>query len=410
MQAKKTKAKKRTQASDSGLRASGRSSKNHSEAVIPKLEAQIAALEEKIAMLQGEASDSGLQASGFGLQEEAPNTHSEVRSQKSEARPKIGPPLGTPVIEDVTPIGSRFVRVTWSPVTNAGGYVVRYSTDETFATNVNAVNVDNETAAVTLNGLQANTTYYVSVKTLGNGTSIDSPFSVAKSAVTGITTDDETAVNLQNWFDEQQTLFQNFALLVPELETTVLTTAERRRLLGSGVRRYGFIEKVSDVSQDFPQFWPASVHGSGAAVDIQDKLTDRVREIEVLRNLLVWLRYVSRVVGDLLLIMGDDAFRMANMYYSTVRSASRSNLPKAGQVFQMLQLFWRRRRRAMDEPTEHEIERDARALLRGTKVGNISIRNESDQVVRGEKVFVDNTVSAKQHGGVKVMERGEIRD
>ena len=105
---------------------------------------------------------------------------------------------------------------------------------------------------------------------------------------------------------------------------------------------------------------------------------------------------------------GDEAFRMANMYYRTVRDAARNNIPEAGEVFQMLELFWKRRRRTTDEPTEHEVERDVRALMRGTKVGNISVSNESDQIMRGEKVLVDHTVSAKQHGGVKVMENGEI--
>jgi len=35
--------------------------------------------------------------------------------------------------------------------------------------------------------------------------------------------------------------------LIALLGDAVLSTADRRRLLGSGVRRYGFIEKVADV-------------------------------------------------------------------------------------------------------------------------------------------------------------------
>jgi len=48
----------------------------------------------------------------------------------------------------------------------------------------------------------------------------------------------------------------------------------------------------------------------------------------------------SAVTSDLLLIAGDDAFRTASMYYSTLRSAARNNLPEAMQLFQLLQLFW----------------------------------------------------------------------
>ena len=197
-------------------------------------------------------------------------------------------------------------------------------------------------------------------------------------------------------------MFQNFAELVPQLDSTVLTSGERRRLLGSGVRRYGFIEKVLDVSSEYPQFWPASVD----AGEVLSGLRKRVREIEVLRNLLAWQRFVARVTGDLLLIAGDDAFRTVGMYYSTLRSAARNNLPEARQLFELLQLFWRRRR-SNGEPTEAEVMRDARALKRGSKDGQITISNESDQVVKGEKGVIDNT-ARKPRGGVKVIERGEV--
>ena len=62
----------------------------------------------------------------------------------------------------------------------------------------------------------------------------------------------------------------------------------------------------------------------------------------------------------------------------------------------------------MDEPTEHEMLRDFNALLHSRKDGTITVSNESDQVVRGKKVLVDETVPAKQHGGVKVVENAEV--
>ena len=380
-----------------------------------ELEKQIAFLEEQIARLQAsdfrlqegdrlQASDfrlqegDRLQASDFRLQEKAQNTHPEVRSPKSEVR--IGPPLATPVIDSLTPIGSSFMRVLWSPVTNAGGYVVRYSTDETFATNLNTVSASPSDATVMLSGLEANTTYYVSVKTLGNGTSIDSPFSAAQSATTGIASDNSVTDDLQNWLDDLQIMFQNVAMLVPQLETTDLNTSDRRRLLGSGVRRYGFIEKTADIAEDFPQIWPGLVEDTG-------KLKEMVGEIEVLRNLLIWFRCASRIVQDLLLIAGNDAFRLAGAYYTAAREGARQKNPEAVQVYDMLKSFWKRPRRIMDEPTEMEMLRDAKALLRGRKDGQVSISNESDSVIKGKKVLVDNTFP-KPRGGVKVVESAEV--
>jgi len=54
------------------------------------------------------------------------------------------------------------------------------------------------------------------------------------------------------------------------------------------------------------------------------------------------------------------------------------------------------------------MERDFHAMMRGTKDGQISVCHESDSVVKGKKVFVDETVPAKQHGGVKVVESAEV--
>jgi len=293
----------------------------------------------------------------------------------------------------VTAIGFQFLRAVWSPVTNAGGYVVRYSTDETFATNTNSVNVDHATTAVTLYGLQANTTYYVGVKALGSGNSMDSPFSAAQSATTGIFSsgEDETVMHLQNWMNNLQTEFQNVAMLVPQLETTELNSTERRRLNGSGVRRYGFIEKVFEVSGDFPQFWPPFGEG-------REEMNQYVHEIDVLRNLLIWFRTASRVVQDLLLIAGNNAFRVAGVYYTFASAGARKKNPDAVQVYNMLRLFWKRPRRITQEPTKKEVERDTRGLLRGTKDGKVSITRESPQVIGGKLDVFDDVQSCKRKG------------
>jgi len=194
---------------------------------------------------------------------------------------------------------------------------------------------------------------------------------------------------LQTWLEEQQIMFRNFAELVPQLENTVLNTAARRRLNGSGVRRYGFIDKVSDVAADYPQFWPGSVQGT---VDLQDPMKDRLREIEVLRNLLIWLRYVTRIVGDLLLIAGDDAFRMANTYYTTVRGAARNQTPGAQQVMEMIELFWKRPRRATEEPTQRQVERDFCGVLHGKKDGTVSATHESPKPAASVHEVIDKVL------------------
>jgi len=331
-----------------------------------------------------------------------PTDYSQPATRNSQ--PKVGPnPLPAPTLV-IMSVSSSTIVVDWDKVTNASGYIIEVANDSLF-TNPVSLNADATATSWNIDGLNANTTYYIRVMATGVGAHGNSGFSNVQSIKTlndgpgGM--GDGIVGDLQTWLAELQTGFQNMAALIPQLENTVLDTTDRRRLLGSGVRRYGFIEKVLEVAGEYPQFWPG-------VFEDEARLRERVAEIDVLRNLLVWFRYATRIVGDMLLIAGDDAFRIAGSYYATARDSARRKLPEAIQVFQLLQLFWRRRRRMMDEPTEHEVERDVRALLRGSKDGTVSVSNESDQVTRGEKVLVDHTVPAKQHGGVKVVENAEM--
>jgi hypothetical protein len=113
---------------------------------------------------------------------------------------------------------------------------------------------------------------------------------------------------------------------------------------------------------DYPQFWPSYTD----SITDRETMKDLLREIEVLRNLLILYESGSRMILDQLLTVGNEAFRLANMYYASVRNAARQQIPDAEAVFRMLQLFWRRRRRVSDAPTEQEVLRDVRALLRGS--------------------------------------------
>ena len=300
-------------------------------------------------------------------------------------------------------VGPNAIMVNWSPVPNNGGYTLRVASEPSLTDYSLTMTIDKNLTGAIVTGLDPGTTYWVGIRANATAPDISSNFSVSKMVVTPEASQSGTVGDLQTWLAGLQTVTQNASAELPQLENTELTPAARRRLLGSGVRRYGFIDKVSDTADEYPQFWPASAHGT---IDFQDALKERLREIEVLRNVLVWLRMMERVVGDLLLIAGDDAFRMANTYYAAVRSAARSNLPGAPALYQLLRLFWRKRRGTSEEPTIREVERDTRALLRGNKDGTVTVRNESDTVIKGEKVVIDNT-QRRPRGGVKIVEERE---
>ena len=357
------------------------------------------------ALADASCSDSGIrhqasgiryQASGGRLQGEASNTNPEAWSLEPDASPRIQFPA--PVLGGVFATGPNAVSVSWNAVPGVSGYTLKIADTQDLSTYSHSIAIPADMIGTVIGGLEPGTTYWIGLRANAPVGDTHLNYVVAK-VVTPDASTPGTVSDLQNWLSEMQTVTRNFATLLPQLETTVLTTADRRRLMGSGVRRYGYADKVSDVAAQYPRFWPASA-------DLQDALKGRLREIETLRNLLVWLRHVSRVTGDLLLIAGDDAFRMANTYYSTVRAAAQSRLPEAEHVFRMLQLFWQRPRNTSAEPTIPEVERDVRALLRGTKDGEIVVRNESDRVMKGEKTVLDET-RKKPRGGTKIIETEE---
>ena len=348
------------------------------------IEAQIAALENQLAMLD-RASDSGLRTSG-----PASNSNPEARSLKPEARATLAAPANLLAV----PVGSSFLRVSWNAVVGAKGYLLQYSSDANFVNDTHAIILDAPGTAMTLSGLKPDTMYHVKVKSLADIGDSDSNFSMAYLVRTGKATGDETVTFLQGWLADLQNVNQNALALLPEIENGTLSPAERRRLLGSGVRRYGYFDKVSDVATDYPQFWSLGENET-------ETMKALIREIEVLRNLLVSFEFGSRLVTDRLLTVGHEVFRLANVYYRGVREAMRRQMPEAEQVFQLLQLFWQRPRRTSGGTTRKQALRDARALERGTRVGKVTFENEADTFTKGKRTITDETMPMPK-GGVKM--------
>ena len=240
--------------------------------------------------------------------------------------------------------------------------------------------------------------YHVKVKSLADVGDTDSDFTMAYLVRTGVATDEERVTHFQTWLTAVQGVNQQLFDVLPDMEDLVLSSADRKRLNGSGVRRYGYIDKISDTAMEYPQFWPSFVENT-------DELKELIREIEVLRNLAIVFRHCARISEDRLLIVGDDAFRLANTYYRTVHDAARSGVPEAEQVLRMIELFWQRRRKASAEPTAKETLRNFKGLMNGTREGEMFIGNESDSFTKGKRTVIDKT-RKKQRNNFKEMETG----
>ena len=180
-------------------------------------------------------------------------------------------------------------------------------------------------------------------------------------------------------------------LLQANSPDVALSEAERRRLLGSGVRRYGFIDKVSDFAVANPEFIPPYMD--------EQALKDVIRQIELLRDVSANLQQLLRMTNDNLLVAGDESFRLALMYYNSVKEAANRRVPGAEAIFRILRAFFSRPRRAKDAPTEMEIERDVKALLHGKKEGEVIVKNQNPIISGGVHEVIDEV--HKGHVAVK---------
>jgi len=210
--------------------------------------------------------------------------------------------------------------------------------------------------------------------------------------------DDRSFVSVDNLTQLESDLRPIWEHVMMDWQQQALSPTQRRQLLGAGVRRYGFLDKVSDLAVSNPEFVPPYLNMA--------QLKSRIRETEMLRDVVAYLQQMLRIFEDLLLINGDEAFRLALMYYNTVRDAARRRVPGALPLYRMLEPFFKRPRRTTEEPTEQKLMHDVRGLLHGAKEGEIVIENEGKKMTKGKKVVIDET--HKPEGEWKVTESGDL--
>ena len=178
-----------------------------------------------------------------------------------------------------------------------------------------------------------------------------------------------------------------------------LSAAERARLQGLRAARYGLIDEISDVITVAPQFMPSFM--SEAAYKRE------IRVFETMRNFTIILDQMDRLSKDIMLVLGDSLYRGGLSYYGAVRDAAHRRAPGAQVVYDRLkQFFMRFRRQQHSEPTEHQLERDFRALLHGRKDGTVEIHNEADRLRKGHREVIDDT--HKAHAAWKETDSGTI--
>jgi ribosomal protein L40E len=183
-----------------------------------------------------------------------------------------------------------------------------------------------------------------------------------------------------------------------DVDFHLMTTRQRMQLLGSGVRRLGFIVKTCEVGQEHSEFTPPFL-------DVP-QIGELLEVIDTTRNITINLEQLLRLYTDVLLVTGDEAFRLALIYYGAVRDAARRGVPGAQAVFRTLEMFFRRGRRVDEEPTIAELKRDVNALLHGKKDGEVVIKGEAKHTTGSHREVVDT--AHKPTGAFKEKAQGQI--
>jgi hypothetical protein len=196
---------------------------------------------------------------------------------------------------------------------------------------------------------------------------------------------------LMNMIGNLETLFSSYA--------NTFTSKDRTRLIGGGIKNFGFIQTAHRSAAANPQFVPPYLN--------MKEFTDSVQDFSSKSVLLTRAQQFAQQVADSMLLSSDTGYHYAVEYYSSVKEATRQRVPGAEAEYKLLSRFFKKGKPSDDgaEPTHAQIERDVAGLLHGTKEGRIVIENENPDLSGGKRRLVDETHS--EHAASKTIIEGD---
>ena len=164
----------------------------------------------------------------------------------------------------------------------------------------------------------------------------------------------------------------------------VLSPSERNSKVGAKVKNAGYIESCLASAQMNHEFLPSYLSISKFGLLVDDFRNKRLIHMLV--------KQFEREISDSLLDASDKAYAAASIYYSELKTAAKKNVPGAQAALDLLRNFFAKSKpdTSSSEPSIKQAERDARALLHGTKDGKIIIENESPKIIGGKRKIIDD--------------------
>ncbi|GHU65510.1 hypothetical protein FACS189447_04560 [Spirochaetia bacterium] len=139
----------------------------------------------------------------------------------------------------------------------------------------------------------------------------------------------ETAENITARLTEAMNLFAEFG--------NTYTPHDRLRLIGAGIKNWGFIQTSFSHAEINPQFVPEYL-------DIAE-FKGAIDGFERKRILLTMIKQLARIVSDSMLNDSDTAYHDGVEYYNYVREAARQRVPGAHAEYESLRPYFKHSKR-----------------------------------------------------------------
>ena len=181
-------------------------------------------------------------------------------------------------------------------------------------------------------------------------------------------------------------LTQLMAIFVQDHESDeVLTGQERRRLMGAGVRNYGFIEKALDVARGNPELFPSNFDTA--------KFAGNVAMLDAYCQLFWVTEKFMQAANEAMLIRANAAMHDALRVYRILGELFRSRVRGAEPLYRALHRFFARPRHpemGEEEPTIKQLERDFNKAVHGKLDGEVGVKSAAPRVSGGLREVIDN--------------------
>jgi hypothetical protein len=160
-----------------------------------------------------------------------------------------------------------------------------------------------------------------------------------------------------------------------------LRALDRKRLNGVGIKKQGFIEHAYNYAITNPEFLPHYLTLAKFNEDNQYFIN--------FRNLFDTCKQIQEIIWNITIQASDVVYTDALEFYASVREAAKRRVDAAETIFKDLEIFFKRKRAAGEEPTEKELKRDINALLHGKRDGKIVVENVKPKTTGGARKVVD---------------------